>query len=301
MLPSFICPGVQKSGTSILHDIFSEHPDVFLPAVKETFFFSQNYRNNGANALLYESRYFSNADCKIAGEFCPQYMSVPESAKRMYDVLGPDLKIIISLRQPVDRAFSAYQMMKDYFLDTSENFEQALANDVPPSSSSELDFLYIKRGQYYSQIQDYLKLFPRENVKFLLFEEDIKKNLRETVVDICDFLDLNPNFNFSTKVKYSAKEKSKYELVSTQKSKKSIKNLFKKEEEKQKALNIKIRSTARYHIEKPSEQAIEYAKSMSTPQKPSQEFREKLMQEHFVEDIQKTQDLIGRDLSIWLK
>ncbi len=188
---NFLCVGAQKSGTTSLHDILKQHPDVFLPTVKETHFFDENYEKG---LDWYYETYFSNYQGeKICGECTPEYMFFKEVPERLLKAFGPDVKLIFLLRNPVTRAVSHYQMSKKRTFETLP-FEEAIeieASRIQKDNYHRSHFSYLSRGFYSEQIKRYLDYFPRENMLILRFEEDFVKNRKRTMDEICSFLDID--------------------------------------------------------------------------------------------------------------
>jgi hypothetical protein len=103
---SFYCIGTQKAGTTTLHDILKTHSQIYLPENKEAHFFDRNDRfNKGINWYL--NYFFSSVkNEKAIGSFTPEYIFFPKVAKRIYESLGTNIKFIVILRNPVERAIS---------------------------------------------------------------------------------------------------------------------------------------------------------------------------------------------------
>jgi len=183
MLPNFICPGAMKSGTTTLYRLLKQHPDIYLPK-KEIRFFSDDNWHKGID--WYTDLFNKYNGQKVAGEISPQYMYNAEAAERIYQVLGPDVKFVFLLRNPVKRAYSDYRMHKRIGLD-DKPFEAYIEGDIPPWRE-DLDFIY--KGLYAQQIQRFLKYYPRTNMKFVIFEEFIR-NQEYYLKEIFDFLGID--------------------------------------------------------------------------------------------------------------
>ena len=103
--PNFLHLGPGKSGSTWLHEVLVLHPDVFLTEAKDLYFFSR-YFDRGPEWYL---AHFKDATHEsVVGEVCPDYLAEPMAARRIYDTLGPDVRLMVSLRDPVERAFSSY-------------------------------------------------------------------------------------------------------------------------------------------------------------------------------------------------
>jgi len=198
-LPVFICVGAQKSGTTLLHDILKQHNQVFLPKKKETKFFQLDEKyNHGLD--YYQSEFFKNAkSSQTLGEIDPDYMYFDYIPERIYQTLGQNIKIIFILRDPAKRAFSHYLMSKKKGFETL-SFEEAIKIEkkrlLIDDSQEELyksakhNFSYIDRGYYTKQINRFLKFFPKENMLFLHFEEDLIANRKKTIASILEFINI---------------------------------------------------------------------------------------------------------------
>jgi len=200
MFPNLICPGAAKSGTTTLYDLLKQHPDVLMSSKKETNFFVQNYQLGGE---WYKKTYFSGwKGEKIIGDITPSYMSFKYVAKRIFDMLGNDIKLIFLLRNPVTRAYSHYWMTRRNGLE-NKSFEDALLLEEERIRREEYNIIrfgYVQRGLYAEQIKEYLKHFRYENMRFILFEDficDTKKEMQ----NIFNFLGINDY----SKIDYSKK------------------------------------------------------------------------------------------------
>jgi len=187
---NFICPGTQKSGTTSLFNILKQNPNIFLPLQKEIYYFN-NDANYNKGLKWYYSFYKKCNDHQILGDITPDYMLFLNSAKRIYDDLGSDTKLIFFLRNPANRAYSQYQMK---LKDTEEkySFEKALVEEpkrVAKGYRNKMKYSYKERGFYYKQLKPYYDLFPKENIKVVIFEHFIN-NINNSIIDIEKFLDV---------------------------------------------------------------------------------------------------------------
>jgi Sulfotransferase family len=106
-LPNFIYIGPDKAGSSWLHDVLIEHPQVFMTPAKDLYFFDRYY-DKGVD--WYASHFEKAVDQKIVGEVCQDYLFHPEAAARIEETLDAP-RFMVTLRDPVDRAFSSYLYM----------------------------------------------------------------------------------------------------------------------------------------------------------------------------------------------
>jgi hypothetical protein len=157
-LPDFIVIGAQKAGTSSMYNVLSTHPDVHMSSQKEIHYFDAEGRFR--RGLSFYSSHFEHAPPgKVLGEATPRYLFCEKTPGRIAAVL-PEVKLIASLRNPADRAFSAWQMQ---VVKGSETRPFASAVREEPN--------YIEFGRYHRQLSRYLELFPKEQLLVLLFED----------------------------------------------------------------------------------------------------------------------------------
>ncbi|MDG1719046.1 MAG: sulfotransferase [Flavobacteriales bacterium] len=216
-LPNFMCLGAAKSGTTTLYEILRQHPDIYIPAFKEPHFFDipENYKNG---IEWYKRNYFRNANKKIIADFTPSYFFEKEAPKRIFKNLGKDMKFVVILRNPVDRAYSHYLHSKrdDH---ESENFEKSLELEVSrlkkhENQSDYLSYLrhsYVHQGLYAQMIDSYLQYFSLDNFLFIHFEDELLQERELTIKRILEFLEIDSSVLLRTDIRSnpSSKEKSK--------------------------------------------------------------------------------------------
>lgn len=178
MKPTFIGIGAQKCASSWLYDILADHPEAALSEKKELNFFSSLYEQGYA---WYERQFPAKPGVKAIGEISPSYFneaSVPERA-RLY---SPDLRILLSLRDPVERALSQHrhQVRVGAVVGPDFSFEKALADN--PS--------YIEQGRYATHLSRWLAFFPENQIHVVLME-DIQTDPEETARKVYDFLSIS--------------------------------------------------------------------------------------------------------------
>ena len=198
---NFYGVGTQKGGTTTLHEILRQHPDIFLPETKEIHFFDkEELYSRGFDWYL--NTFFGQYNGEqICGEFTPEYSFFANIPERILKTAGQNIKILFVFRNPVDRAFSHYLMTKRRMREDL-SFEDAIRSEEVRMHAGDynavVDFSYLSRGMYSQQVRRYLQHFPIENMLFLRFEEDLIQNPKATVKRILkflgvDLLDLNVN------------------------------------------------------------------------------------------------------------
>lgn len=170
-----ICVGAAKAGTSSLHSLLEQHPDIAVTSPKETdFFIRSNCLEVGRDVYL-EKYYPQDTLAKVYFESDPIYM-YQDGAMENIAALFPDAFIVVMLRNPVKRAFSQYLYRMSYGR-YSETFEEMCDKEferVAQGGQAKLEFGCLDRSMYAQQVRKILSLFPKEKVHFILFEEFIK-------------------------------------------------------------------------------------------------------------------------------
>lgn len=207
MLPDFLIIGAQKCGTTSLYSHLSQHPCVGAAFEKEVRYFNNHY----AKGVDWYKAHFPtiwkrdrvtrrNGNKFITGEGEPSYLPNPVAAERVLDLV-PDVRLVVMLRNPVDRAYSHHQHR---FARNREQrtFEEVCAVDketlkdgwdgLPTEDLIRLGhshYSYLPRGFYYEQLKDWMAVFPKE--QFLIVRaEDFFSETQAVYDDVLDFLDL---------------------------------------------------------------------------------------------------------------
>jgi hypothetical protein len=219
VLPDFIVIGAAKSGTTSLYGALTDHPfvvpctttDPHFQNTKEVHFFSIGFQRGEdwyrSHFPLESARREFEAEHGrpfLTGEASPSYISSYWASGRMRQLL-PDVKLLAVLRNPVDRAYSQFQMSRRQGLEPFERFEDATAAEeerlrpelarlsTDPSYQSP-DFgawSYLARSRYAEQLERWLAVFPREQFLFLK-AEDLFSDPDTTRAAAFDFLGLPP-------------------------------------------------------------------------------------------------------------
>lgn len=187
-LPDFLVVGAQKSGTTTLFVLLSKHPRIFMPARKEVQFFSSPMLYPKGLDWYAEEFFSACPEGHLAGEVSPQYMYSTEIARRVHDGL-PQAKIIAILRDPIDRAWSHYQMTRRREQETrpvQDAFAAALTTDETNTDAPETG-RYFQFGDYERVLSEYLSLYGCENM-LILFQEELDKDPETVMCKVCGFL-----------------------------------------------------------------------------------------------------------------
>jgi hypothetical protein len=219
--PNFFIVGAAKAGTTSLYSYLYYHPEVFLCPIKEPHFFSTDIRSD-LFSKGYKKRTHLNIDAYLKRETLPrlhiafvekesQYLQLFRDAKEKKAIgecstgylysknaarniasFNPESKIIMILRQPVERAFSHYLMDLRQGLEVDGNtFVEAFEKDSAKLKKEwGTSHLYRELGMYHAQVARYFEYFPKKNIKIFLFE-DLLGDPRRVVRDICSFLGID--------------------------------------------------------------------------------------------------------------
>ena len=186
VLPNFLIIGVSKSGTTSLYHYLTQHPSVTPALIKEVYFFDRSYNRGLAWYRAFFptvlERYYSITKNKkefLTGEATPCYIFNPHVPRRVFNTI-PDAKLIVLLRNPVDRAYSFYhhQLRSGVeslsFEDAIESEEERLRGELEKMMDDENYFSfnrqyysYLSRGIYVDQLRNWMKFFPREQILIL--------------------------------------------------------------------------------------------------------------------------------------
>ena len=296
-MPNFLIIGAAKSGTTALHEYLQQHPQIYMTPNKETNFFAfegeeinfQGPKDEGLKVFsitdldTYQAE-FDRVTNEIAiGEACPSYLYLPKAAKNIKKYI-PDSRLIVILRNPVERAYANYLHLVRDDREPYDDFMSAL-QDEPNRIKNNWEWFwhYIQVGYYTNQLERYYGNFSADRIKVYLYD-DLKEKPVELIQDIYRFVEVDDSFvpDMTMRPNPSGVPKNKiiHYLVTRPSLLKDIfkpilPNIFRHNLKNQ----IKYQNLAKPAI---SLEAKQYLTNL------------------YREDILKCQDLINRDLSAWL-
>ena len=290
-LPNYMFIGAAKSATTTFFDILKKHEDIFVPKFKEPHFF--NIDENYLKGLdWYKKTYFKDINNEsIIIDFTPTYLYYKLCAERIFDSLGPNVKFVIILRNPVDRAYSHYNHSKRDGHEVS-SFEDAikLENERIEKFRDKNDFLselrcsYISQGLYFEMISAYLKYFDLNNFFIINFESEVVQNLDQTLLNLSKFLKIDLS-NLDYEIHSNKSGKPKYKL---------LQNIITKNNLFRKILKMivpqKNRQIIRNKIKNFNKEDFVYLQL-------SEGKRRQLFEKYFRKDIMKLENLIGKKMN----
>jgi hypothetical protein len=174
---TFFMVGCPRCGTTWVHAALKDHPQVFLPEKKQTYFFNQYY-DKGIDWYLDN---FANArgDFRAVGEIATGY-SMPHAVPRLAEHF-PDVQLMIAMRNPTERAYSFYQSRA-----VSEGWKS-----LKEAVAAQPEIL--EQGKYADQIEHLYQFYPRDRL-LMLFYDDLRANDREYLGSILNFLGLDSSY-----------------------------------------------------------------------------------------------------------
>jgi hypothetical protein len=302
-LPNFLIIGAAKCGTTSIHNYLGQHPEVFTSPTKEPHFFADFDPNKlaehsfkyGHNKVQNSSDYYrlfnDSADYKIRMESSVSTLFYSKAMIKAKEMLG-NPKVLIVLRNPIDRAYSNYM---HHVRDENEtlSFEDALNQENQRANESYWwGYQYKKVGLYFEQVEMALKTFGLENVMVVLFE-DFLNSKAEVLCDLCNFIKIDENFQFDTSSIGNKTGVPKHKWKSS---------LFKTI-----ANNNSILKKV-YRLLLPSEKRVQLHNSLKNNLHNKNLVKPELILETRIElanffkpDVINLQNLINKDLSHWLK
>ena len=304
LLPDFLVIGAGKSGTTSLDKYLNQHPQIFVPKVKEPNFFGyENTKVEDLNGNEADIKHFLRstttldkyleifkdaAPDQIKGETSNTYMYHHGAPERIKHYI-PDVKLIAVLRQPANRLYSRFLHLARENRLPSEEFSDCLDKTSIWWERNDL----IKEGFYYKNLAKYFALFPRENIKIYLYDE-FQNNSEKILQEIYEFLGVDKNFKPDQSVRYNqsgfVKNKSLNKVIGqggiiSQYMRRLLPKVLLDKIKGNLTLKRRINNLRGKNLSRP---ALDPA------------IKQFLTFEVYHDDIKRLQDLIGKDLSHWL-
>ena len=306
-MPNFFVIGAQKAGTTSLYHYLAQHPQVYMSPVKEPCFFNHKIDPDGkvieerfGNSGQRRSRFsdiedyralFRGAKDEMAiGEASPPYIYAPGTAERIQRYV-PEAKVIAILRNPADRAYSAFLHAVHIGKEPRTDFAQALLEEENRIRENwHYTFHYRSRGFYYAQLRRYYEVFGREKIEIWLYE-DLQKDPAGVAQSIFRFLGVDDAFIPDTSSKHNTSGVPKSTIArATIRTMDTIASAF---------LETFTSASKVYPLLSKMRHGVQ-SRIVAKPPALDPKTRAELIG-GYREDILKLQELIGRDLSTWLK
>ncbi len=293
-LPTFLIVGVQKAGTTSIYNYLQEHPQVYMSPIKETNFLERDWEKLVAENSKIKNRISSFDDyCKLftgvqdeiaIGEASPNYIFHYESSAPRIQKYTPNAKLIVVLRNPVERAYSDYLM---HLRDGISAEIRTLSEQIKHSSHKSF---ILRKGFYYTPVKYYIDFFCVEKVKVFLYD-DLCNNAQKFMSDIYEYIGVDKNFiaNVSKKTQQARIPKNQ-----------AINNLLQRQNPIRTLAATALKTLIPLDARQELRSRLIRLNSQHKSQVPLSSEERKQLIELYREDILKLQDLIDRDLSSWL-
>lgn len=289
--PNFFILGAPRSATTFLYRAVAQHPQVFMSAVKEPGFFSGDQRDpawvtpvDPPQKSTWEEylKLFEDGDgFPVRGEASTVYLADQHTAERMRGRLTDPPYLVAVLRNPADRAYSHYVYHRMQNVEPASTFEEALADEPRRRASNwNMQWRYQETGLYSRHLDTYIRIFGRDRLLVLL-HEDFSDEPR--VLDrLFRFLHVDPDVPIDLEGKVNESGVSKNSLASwILKHKNPVKLAARR------LLPNTVRKRLRHQLtDRPPELRLATRSQLVA---------------YYCDDIEKTAELIGRDLKSWLE
>ena len=302
-MPNFLVIGAGNAGTTSLYHYLKQHPEVYMSPVKEPKFFAlegelPDYRGPGDMLVLtrspadravidldgYEALFRGVRGEKAVGEASPVYLCDARAPGRIKHYV-PDARLVAILRDPAERAYSAYMHQVRDGRETLSFAEALDAEERRTRANWSPGWRYTSEGFYHRNLARYHELFGRERVRVYLYE-DLKEDPAGLMRGIFRFLGVDDSF---------APDTSRRHNPSGVPKSRALQALLKRPNPLSATLKPLLPKGLRRRL---TEGLQERNLSKAPPLDP--EVRRRLV-ETYREDVLRLQDLIGRDLSGWLR
>lgn len=200
-LPNFLIIGAAKSGTTAIYTYIKQHPEIFMSPRKELRYFSNinpppkniPYHEGVDSLEEYKSYFEKVTNERIIGESSPMYLYTPGAEERIKTLI-PDVKLFAILRNPIDRAYSAYMHAKRDWKEPMDSFQEALDKENERIEAGwGMLWHYINAGYYFEQLSRYFHIFDPSQIKVVLYD-DLVNNPYKLLQDLFLFMNVDTKF-----------------------------------------------------------------------------------------------------------
>jgi hypothetical protein len=278
-LPNFLIVGVPKAGTTSLYYWLKQHPEVFMSPIKEPHFFSQIGNEDHITKWEDYIKLFIGAnDYKAVGEASTSYFHFYKKSIPLIKQYLGDIKILVILRNPIERAWSHYLFYRKIGFEENTNLNFIFSESYKiknPKNSWGIKNPYLFHSFYYEPLKEFLKNFSE--VKVLLYD-DLKNHPLKLIREVYKFLEVNEQFIPNMEIR---------NVSGIPRNKFIAKFLSLK-------FSQKIIPLIPYRIKAPFRKWLLKRETIPEEVKSA-------LKNIFEEDVYKTSELIGKDLSHWLE
>ena len=282
----FIGIGASKAGTTWLGHMIGDHPELCMSEPKEVHFFNDRLafrtnilKPNYKKGIDWYRKYFNHcAPGSIKGEITPRYFTDPVVPERI-KALNPNVKILVCIRNPVDRIYSHYHFAKSFLQKEDRPMLQAVMEEPE----------YLDMSMYHHNISMYLEHFPREQFFFVWFE-DIRNRPEQLLSELYAFLGVNPDYRPKGMVeKSNPARRSRYAWLQS-----GIRRLH------YFMVSIGLSGTIRWLKRAGMKDLVMWFNSKPIKKEPMPPEAKAYIIDKVREDVSQLEKLLNRDLSHWL-
>ena len=286
MEPNFFIVGGSKCGTTNISYYLDSHPEVFVSKLNEPYYFckwdlSNNFKRESMirDEVKYLELFKDVKTEKVIGEATPSYLHSPNSAYKIKERF-PDSKIIISIRNPIERAYSGY-FSNEFMRKDNLSFKEMIDSHKKLIDENEF-YIYniLEPGFFSKHIKRFQDNFTSDKIKVIVFEDYIK-NTEKSIESILEFLELDTDFEFKEQPKRG------YRIPKNKISKLTLENKT-------------IRKLSTFFIPTVTRQQIGERFMLKETEKPVMNLEERnYLKEIYKDDVKELEILLDRDLP-WL-
>lgn len=301
--PNFFIVGAAKAGTTSFAEYLSQHSQVYMSPVKEPHYFSSEIDGARLRQNIEPEKYFSiqplpkrhalyvrrpehyqqlfaaAAQAKVRGEASPSYLYSEVAPRRIAEEIE-DPRFLILLRNPIERAYSHFRM---HYGNDTDDFVKAVARDFhSPNKGWGISTLYVELGRYVPQLKRYLERFPRNRIK-ICFYDDFSVDLRRSLLEVLSFLEVDATLDgISIGVRYNESH--------------GRPKIFRETSPLNRLWPYRLVRDTISH-----EYRLKIRHLLSRPPRPMLPEEYAAVASYFREDVLELSELLGRDLTHWLR
>ncbi|NET03028.1 MAG: sulfotransferase [Sphaerospermopsis sp. SIO1G1] len=290
-LPNFLVAGFEKCGTTSVYNYLNQHPQIFMSPVKEPNFLERDWENFAQTKESridtiekYQNLFVNVTDDHLAvGEISPNLLFHYQSSIPRIQQYVPNAKIIVILRDPVQRAYSDYLMQ---IRDEISSNTPTLTDQIKYSATKSYT---LTKGLYYTPVKSFLEAFGSNNFKVCLYD-DLVKNSTTFIQDIYKYLDVDSDF---------VPDMSKKSQVAQVPRSRSINQLLKTSNPVRNIIASALRIIMPLELRQKIRSTLVNLNSQGKNAQPLSEAEIYALSQYYDDDVLKLQNLIQRDLTNW--
>jgi len=294
--PDFFIVGAPKCGTTAMYEYLKQHSEIFMPRVKETYFFARDlsFRFGRCTQKEYYQLFSEAQNEKRIGEVSTWYLYSKVAAFEI-KTFSPQAQIIIMLRNPIDVMYAWHSQLLYVGDETIKDFEGALAAEedrkkgkrIPKNCQVPEGLFYREVVKFSKQVKRYIDVFGRSTVHIIIFD-DFKADTPGVYRDVLRFLGVNDNFRPISFAPINPNKKVRSRVLRD-----ALKNPTIRLIGKVCLPSPRLRTYVRKKIKR--------FNTIYVPRPPMAPELRRRLQEEFFPEVKALSDLLGRDLTHWCR